>query len=122
MVGSDSQYLRLSVIAQYLQFLANRLHPRIQESSAVTKKMVRLIKENRPKKDNRCLTDREDNYLSVEVLEAISEALEPGSENNPVERTFVYTAATRAQVQIIFVGDIEAVEEAIALPPKAFSW
>lgn len=38
-----------------------------------------------------------------------------------LDRTFVYTAATRAQVQVIFVGDIGAVEEAITLPPKAFS-
>ena len=83
-VGSDSQYLRLSVIAQYLQFLANRLHPRTQVSSDAIDEMVRLIKENRPKKDTRSLTDREDNYLSVEVLEAITEALEPGSEKNPV--------------------------------------
>lgn len=83
-VGSDSQYLRLSVIAQYLKFLANRLHPRTQVSSDAIKEMISLIKENRPKKDNRSLIDREDNYLSVEVLEAITEALEPGSEKNPV--------------------------------------
>lgn len=38
-----------------------------------------------------------------------------------LDRTFVYTAATRAQVQVIFVGDVDAVREAVALPPKAFS-
>lgn len=45
----------------------------------------------------------------------------PVRKSRILDRTFVYTAATRAQVQVIFVGDIEAVEEAIALPPKAFS-
>lgn len=83
-VGTDSQYLRLSVVAKYLKFLANRLHPRTKVSSDAIEEMVSLIKENRPKKDTRSQTDREDNYLSVEVLEAITETLEPGSENNPV--------------------------------------
>lgn len=45
----------------------------------------------------------------------------PVRKSRILDRTFVYTAATRAQVQVIFVGDIGAVEEAIALPPKAFS-
>ena len=38
-----------------------------------------------------------------------------------LDRTFIYTAVTRAQVQVILVGDLEAVSKAIALPPKAFS-
>lgn len=45
----------------------------------------------------------------------------PVRKSRILDRTFVYTAATRAQVQVIFVGDLEAVQEAIALPPKAFS-
>jgi len=83
-VGSESQYSRLSVIADYLKFLADRLHPRTEVSSKSIEKMVQVIKDNRPKKDTRSQTDREDNYLDVEVLEAITEALQPGAENNPV--------------------------------------
>lgn len=45
----------------------------------------------------------------------------PVRKSRVLDRTFVYTAATRAQVQVIFVGDFKAVEEAIVLPPKAFS-
>ncbi len=44
----------------------------------------------------------------------------PVRKSRILDRTFVYTAATRAQVQVIFVGDLEAVGEAIELPPKAF--
>ena len=45
----------------------------------------------------------------------------PVRKSRILDRTFVYTAATRAQIQVIFVGDFKAVEEAIVLPPKAFS-
>ncbi|MCO8165225.1 ATP-dependent RecD-like DNA helicase [Pseudomonas sp. 21LCFQ010] len=45
----------------------------------------------------------------------------PVRKSRILDRTFVYTAATRAQVQVIFVGDRAAVEEAIILQPKAFS-
>lgn len=45
----------------------------------------------------------------------------PVRKSRILDRTFVYTAATRAQVQVILVGDIDAVREAIRLPPKAFS-
>lgn len=44
----------------------------------------------------------------------------PVRKSRILDRTFVYTAATRAQTQVIFVGDLEAVGEAIELPPKAF--
>lgn len=44
----------------------------------------------------------------------------PVRKSRILDRTFVYMAATRAQVQVIFVGDLEAVEQAIKLPPKAF--
>lgn len=45
----------------------------------------------------------------------------PVRKSRVLDRTFVYTAATRAQVQVILVGNIEAVRDAIRLPPKAFS-
>ncbi|WP_342624339.1 AAA family ATPase [Pseudomonas alkylphenolica] len=45
----------------------------------------------------------------------------PVRESRLLDRTFIYTAVTRAQVQIILVGDVDAVRRAITLPPKAFS-
>ncbi len=38
-----------------------------------------------------------------------------------LDRTLVYTAVTRAQVQVILVGDSAAIRSAINQPPKAFS-
>ncbi len=38
-----------------------------------------------------------------------------------LDRTFVYTAITRAQVQVILLGDLNAAENAVGLLPKAFS-
>lgn len=45
----------------------------------------------------------------------------PVMKSKVLDRTFVYTALTRAQVQVIFIGDVDAVKEAVALPPRAFS-
>jgi exodeoxyribonuclease V alpha subunit len=44
----------------------------------------------------------------------------PVRKSRVLDRTFIYTATSRAEVQVILVGDIEAVREAVALPPKAF--
>lgn len=38
-----------------------------------------------------------------------------------LDRTLLYTAVTRAQVQVILVGDGEAIKTAIEQAPKAFS-
>ena len=45
----------------------------------------------------------------------------PIRKSRVLDRTFVYTAATRAQVQVIFVGNAEEARKAIELPPRAFS-
>lgn len=45
----------------------------------------------------------------------------PIRKSRVLDRTFVYTAVTRAQVQVILVGDADAARRAIELPPKAFS-
>lgn len=37
-----------------------------------------------------------------------------------LDRTFVYTATSRAEIQVILVGDIDAVRRAVALAPRAF--
>jgi exodeoxyribonuclease V alpha subunit len=44
----------------------------------------------------------------------------PVRKSRVLDRTFIYTAVTRAQVQVILVGNEEAVKKAVALPPKAF--
>lgn len=44
----------------------------------------------------------------------------PVRESQLLDRTFIYTAVTRAQVQVILVGNEDAVREAVARPPKAF--
>lgn len=44
----------------------------------------------------------------------------PIRKSRVLDRTFVYTAVTRAQVQVILVGNVDAVRAAVALPPKAF--
>ncbi len=44
----------------------------------------------------------------------------PVRKSRVLDRTFIYTAVTRAQVQVILVGHLAAVQEAVALPPKAF--
>lgn len=37
-----------------------------------------------------------------------------------LDRTLIYTAMTRAQMQVIFVGDVSAAQEAVKAAPKAF--
>ncbi|MOA33391.1 RecBCD enzyme subunit RecD [compost metagenome] len=44
----------------------------------------------------------------------------PVRKSRLLDRTFIYTAVTRAQVQVILVGNEDAVREAVARPPKAF--
>lgn len=44
----------------------------------------------------------------------------PVRKSRVLDRTFIYTATSRAEVQVILVGNIDAVKEAVALPPKAF--
>lgn len=44
----------------------------------------------------------------------------PVRKSRVLDRTFIYTAVTRAQMQVILVGNANAMREAVALPPKAF--
>jgi len=45
----------------------------------------------------------------------------PIRKSRVLDRTFIYTAITRAQKQVILVGDVHAAQRAVELPPKAFS-
>jgi exodeoxyribonuclease V alpha subunit len=43
----------------------------------------------------------------------------PLTRSRLLDRTLVYTALTRAQTQVLFVGDIDAAREAVLAPPRA---
>ena len=45
----------------------------------------------------------------------------PIRKSRVLDRTFIYTAITRAQTQVILVGDVQAAQRAVELPPRAFS-
>ena len=45
----------------------------------------------------------------------------PVTRSRLLDRTLLYTAITRAQVQVILVGDVEAAKKATEAPPKAHS-
>ncbi|MDF1624050.1 MAG: AAA family ATPase [Pseudohongiella nitratireducens] len=44
----------------------------------------------------------------------------PVRKSRMIDRTFIYTAITRAQTQVILVGDEYAAREAVQAPPRAF--
>ncbi|HBO1217391.1 TPA: site-specific integrase [Pseudomonas aeruginosa] len=80
-VSTSTHYFRLTVAADYLEFLANRLAKgteatRIQE-------MVSSIKANRPIKPSKSVADADEIYLPDEVIQKLEDALRPGAENNP---------------------------------------
>lgn len=81
-IGAANHYFRLSVVADYLGFLAARLRPRGQ-SDGDAKLMVGMIKANRPSKPNKSASDKSEQYLDDAVIDFIAEALKPGSELNP---------------------------------------
>jgi integrase len=85
LVGAESQYSRMSVIADYLQFLADRLHPRTVQSGEAIKQMFDQINANRPKAKNKSAKDRDEIHVEEAILNAIADALEPGSRLNPVK-------------------------------------
>lgn len=82
-VASDSQYARLSVIADYLDFIAGKLHPRTAYSAAAIQEMVAVIKANRPNPGDKSSAARHEIHLDDGLLDAIVATLEPGSSSNP---------------------------------------
>ncbi|MFJ2714945.1 site-specific integrase [Pseudomonas sp. NPDC087346] len=83
LVSSESQYSRLSVIADYLDFLAGQLHPRTAVSSAAIQEMVAHIKANRPNPGGKSSPERHEIHVDDELLDRIAATLEPGSSSNP---------------------------------------
>ncbi|BCS42440.1 MULTISPECIES: site-specific integrase [Pseudomonas] len=83
-VAKDNQYNRITAIAEYVGFLAGRLHPVTGTSAHEINAMVAQIKANRPKISDKTEEDRSDSHLDDFVLDAVEEILKPGSESNPV--------------------------------------
>ncbi|WDH52769.1 site-specific integrase [Pseudomonas chlororaphis] len=83
-VSKGNQYARMSVIADYLGFLADQNLPSSTSSRDVVGRMVSQIKSNRPKTSNKSNVSREDKYLDDSVLDRLEITLRPGADNNPV--------------------------------------
>jgi len=84
-VSTESQFNRMSVIADYVGFIAGRLHPITATSAKDISAMVAVIKANRPRINKLAEKDRSEIHLDDELLDALEEVIRPGSETNPVE-------------------------------------
>jgi integrase len=82
-VGTSNYYFRLSIVATYLDFLAHRLAPNLDDSRI--EKMVEAIRAHRPSKPYRSSESRDDIHLTDEVIQVIEDALKPNSLNNPAK-------------------------------------
>lgn len=83
-VGISSHYFRLTVVADYLGFLAKRLYPASQGDRDI-KLMMGGIRAHRPGKPNKSDSGRDERYLDEAVLRKVELALKPGSECNPAK-------------------------------------
>lgn len=82
-VSKECQYTRMSVMADYLGFLAGRLHPMTATSAKDIDSMVRMIKANRPRISMNTEKDRSEIHLEEDLLDALEEHLRPGGNSNP---------------------------------------
>ncbi|WP_024669049.1 site-specific integrase [Pseudomonas tremae] len=83
-VAKDNQYNRMSVIAEYVGFLAGRLHPVTATSAREIAAMVAQVKANRPTLSSQTEKDRSESDFDDNVLDALEEILKPGGDSNPV--------------------------------------
>jgi integrase len=83
-VGTSNHYFRLTVVADYLGFLAKRLCPSNRTDREI-ELMVASIRAHRPSKPNKSVSDKDEQYLDEAVVEAVEQALRPGSEHNPAK-------------------------------------
>lgn len=81
-VSASNHYFRLTVVADYLEFLYSRLCPP-GHGSKDAKVMVAAIRANRPSKPKKSASDRDERYLDEAVVDLVAEALKPGSDLNP---------------------------------------
>ena len=83
-VAKDNQYNRMSVIAEYVGFLAGRLHPVTATSAREIAAMVSQVKANRPTLSSQTEKDRSESDFDDNVLDVLEEILKPGGDSNPV--------------------------------------
>jgi integrase len=82
-VSADTHYNRMTVVADYLGFLASVLLPTSATSAKVAAAMVSQVKANRPKISGCTEGGRDEKFLDDRVLDALEEMLRPGSLVNP---------------------------------------
>lgn len=85
-VSSQTEYKRLTVIAQYIEWLAYYLSENSlsDERIKLIEKMIKGIKSRRPVRKNRN-QEMDGRGLSEEQLDILFELIMPGSESNPFE-------------------------------------
>lgn len=83
-VSPSSQYARMTVAADYLDFLASQLYPSSEEAQKRITAMVDQIKANRPNQTTKTMRgDRDEKHLEDTALDALEAKLKPGAEGNP---------------------------------------
>lgn len=86
-VSTESQYNRMSVIADYVGFIAGVLCPVTASSAKDISAMVAMIKVNRPRINVLTQKDRSDIHLDDGLLDTLEDIIRPGSEANPIADT-----------------------------------
>lgn len=84
-VGKENQYNRITVAAEYLGFVAGRLHPVTASSAREVAAMGTQIKASRPKMGSKTEVDRSMAHLEDALLDSVEEVIRPGNETNPVD-------------------------------------
>ncbi len=84
-ISTKVQYARLTVVADYLGFLAVQLQQGSEETKRRIQAMVSTIRACRPRISNRSQKDRDEIHLDVELLDRLDEVLKPGGKCNPVK-------------------------------------
>ncbi len=83
-VDKSTQYARMTVAAEYLEFLARRFYPLSEEAEKQISAMVAQIKANRPIQTSKTASrERDEKHLEDSALDALEEKLRPGVEENP---------------------------------------
>lgn len=83
-VSPSSQYARMTVAAEYLEFLARRLYPSSEEAEKRITAMVAQIKANRPRQTIKTMAgERDEKHLEDSALDGLEVRLTPGAMGNP---------------------------------------
>ncbi|NNA26929.1 site-specific integrase [Pseudomonas lundensis] len=83
-VGKENQYNRMSVAADYLGFIAGRLHPVTATSAKEIAAMATQIKASRPKMGSKVEDDRSTVHTEDALLDLVEQIIRPGNDENPV--------------------------------------